>query len=109
MKKPVAALVFAVACAISVGGALAEYPERPIRFLVGVVPGGATDILARVVGQRLAERFGQQVVIDNRPGANQTLAAEMTARSAPDGHTLIMVPSGYAINPSIYKLRFDPL
>ena len=95
-----------VACA----SALAQsYPDRPIRFLVGVVPGGATDLLARVVGQHLSERFGQQVVVDNRPGANQTLAAEITARSAPDGHTLIMVPSGYAINPSIYKLRFDPL
>src|SRR5262245_201968 len=91
------------------GTALADYPERPIRFLVGVVPGGATDILARVIGQRLAERFQQQVVVDNRPGANQTLAVELTAKSAPDGHTLIMVPSGYAINPSIYKLRFDPI
>jgi tripartite-type tricarboxylate transporter receptor subunit TctC len=102
--------LLALALAVAAAPALADYPEqRPIRFLVGVVPGGATDILARVVGQRLSERFGQQVVIDNRPGANQTLAVELTARSAPDGHTLIMVPSGYAINPSIYKLRFDPL
>ncbi len=98
-----------LALAAAASPALADYPERPIRFLVGVVPGGATDMLARAIGQRLSERFRQQVVVDNRPGANQTLAAEMTARSAPDGHTLIMVPSGYAINPSIYKLRFDPV
>lgn len=105
----VGTLLFALACAISAGPAFAEYPERPIRFLVGVVPGGATDILARTLGPRLSERLRQQVVIDNRPGANQTLAAEMTARAAPDGHTIIMVPSGYAINPSIYRLRFDPV
>lgn len=93
------------------GGALAQadYPSRPIRFLVGVVPGGATDLLARVIGQRLSERLNQQVIIDNRVGANQTIAADLTAKAAPDGHTILMVPSGYAINPSIYKLRFDPV
>lgn len=91
------------------GLAQADYPSRPIRFLVGVVPGGATDMLARAIGPRLSERLKQQVVIDNRPGANQTIAAELTAKSAPDGHTIIIVPSGYAINPSIYRLRFDPI
>jgi len=93
------------------GGALAQadYPSRPIRFLVGVVPGGATDMLARVIGQRLSERLSQQVIIDNRVGANQTIAADLTAKAAADGHTILMVPSGYAINPSIYKLRFDPV
>ena len=101
-------MILALALAPSL--ALADYPEqRPIRFLAGQVPGGATDILARVIGQRLAERFQQQVVVDNRAGANGTLAVELTAKSPPDGHTLIMVPSGYAINPSIYKLRFDPI
>jgi tripartite-type tricarboxylate transporter receptor subunit TctC len=102
------AMILALALAPSL--ALADYPEqRPIRFLAGQVPGGATDILARVIGQRLSERLGQQVVVDNRAGANGTLAVELTAKSPPDGHTLIMVPSGYAINPSIYKLRFDPV
>jgi tripartite-type tricarboxylate transporter receptor subunit TctC len=107
MKR--AAGVLLLPLALSASAALAEYPQRPIRFLVGVVPGGATDILARTFGPKLSERLGQQVVVDNRPGANQTIAAEMVARSAPDGHTIIIVPSGYAINPSIYKLRFDPL
>lgn len=107
----VAAFSVPALCFACAGSVLAQesYPSKPIRFLVGVVPGGATDILARVVGQRFSERFQQQVVIDNRPGANQTIAAELTAKSTPDGHTILMVPSGYAINPSIHKLRFDPL
>lgn len=109
LKCLLGALALALPLAAPPGAAVAAYPERPIRFLVGVVPGGATDILARAVGQRLSERFQQQVVVDNRPGANQTLAAELTAKSPPDGHTLMMVPSGYAINPSIYRLRFDPI
>ena len=109
MRYVLGVIALSLPLAAPPGAAVAAYPERPIRFLVGVVPGGATDILARAVGQKLSERFQQQVVIDNRPGANQTVAAEMTAKSAPDGHTLIMVPSGYAINPSIYQLRFDPI
>lgn len=87
-----------------------EYPNKPIRFLVGVVPGGATDFLARAIGQKLADNLRQQVVIDNRPGANQIIAAEMTAKSPPDGYTMQMVPSGFTINPAIYaKLPFDPV
>jgi len=109
VRCQVGALLVAFACAVPAGLACAEYPERPIRFLVGVVPGGATDMLARTLGPRLSERLRQQVVVDNRPGANQTIATEMVARAAPDGHTLIIVPSGYAINPAIYRLRFDPL
>lgn len=102
-------LMFSIISIAPLSTSAADYPTKPIRFLAGVVPGGATDILARAVGQRLSERFNQQVIIDNRPGANQTIAAEIVAKSAPDGYTLIMVPSGYTINPSIYKLRFDPL
>ena len=105
----IAAFSLGVGCGSSGALAQAGYPSKPIRFLVGVVPGGATDILARAIGPRLSERLKQQVVIDNRPGANQTIAAELTARSTPDGHTIIIVPSGYAINPSIYRLRFDPV
>ncbi|MGH6691910.1 MAG: Bug family tripartite tricarboxylate transporter substrate binding protein, partial [Gammaproteobacteria bacterium] len=64
-----------------------DYPNRPIRMLVGVVPGGATDFLARIFGQKLTESWKQQVVIDNRPGANQIVAAELTSKAAPDGYT----------------------
>jgi tripartite-type tricarboxylate transporter receptor subunit TctC len=83
------------------------YPSKPIRFLVGVVPGGAADLLARTVGQRLGERLGTQVVVDNRPGANQTIAAQLTAQATPDGHTILIVPSAHAISPSIYRLKYD--
>src|SRR5262249_34659299 len=109
-------LARAIALAILLGGiasgvsAQQDYPNRPIRFLVGVVPGGATDILARVIGQRLGEGWNQQVVVDNRPGANQIIAAELTARAAPDGYTLQMVPAGFAINPAMHrKLPYDPI
>lgn len=87
--------------------AQADYPSRPIRFLVGVVPGGAADILARALGQKLTERMKQQVIVDNRAGASQTIAAELTAKAPPDGHTILIVPSGHAINPALFKLRYD--
>lgn len=86
-----------------------QYPSKPIRFLVGVVPGGAADLLARVVGQKLGERLQTQVIVDNRPGANQTIAAQLTAKAAPDGHTILIIPSAHAISPSIYRLPDDPI
>ena len=73
-------LALMLGCATSGVLAQKDYPSRPIRFLVGVVPGGATDILARAIGQKLGENWRQQVVIDNRPGANQIIAAELTAK-----------------------------
>lgn len=106
----IAALTLWVSC--GPGGVFAQqgYPNRPIRLLVGVVPGGATDILARIFGQKLGEAWQQQVVIDNRPGANQIIAAEMTSKAAPDGYTLQMVPAGFAINPAMHaKLPYDPI
>ena len=84
-----------------------DYPSRPIRFLVGVVPGGAADILARAVGQRYAMAFNQQVIVDNRPGANQTIAADITAKAAPDGYTIVIVAAGHCISPALYKLPYD--
>jgi len=103
-------LALMLGCATSGVLAQKDYPSRPIRFLVGVVPGGATDILARAIGQKLGENWQQQVVIDNRPGANQIIAAELTARAAPDGYTLQMIPAGFAINPAMHrKLPYDPI
>jgi tripartite-type tricarboxylate transporter receptor subunit TctC len=84
-----------------------EYPSRPIRLLVGVVPGGAADILARLLANRLSERLNQQVVVDNRPGAGQTLATELASKSAPDGYTLLIAASAHTIAPALYKLRYD--
>ena len=85
-----------------------DFPNKPIRILVPFVPGGATDILARLVGQNLTQAWDQQVVIDNRPGANGILAADLTAKATPDGHTLLFVAIGHAINPLLQKnLPYD--
>ncbi len=102
----------ALIVAVTSGGAVAQdYPIKPIRLIVPFGPGGTTDILSRVIGERLGERFGQQVLIDNRPGAGGNIAAELTARAAPDGYTIFLGSMGtQSINISIYpKLAFDPL
>lgn len=99
-----------LAIAAGTGHAQQDYPTKPIRMIVGVAPGGATDILARAVGARLSEAFRQQVVVENRPGANHIIGGEITAKSARDGYTIQMVPEGFVINASVYaKLPFDPL
>jgi tripartite-type tricarboxylate transporter receptor subunit TctC len=86
-----------------------NYPNRPIRIIAQFQPGTSTDILARVIGQKLTEVWGQQVVIDNRPGAGGLVGTELGAKAAPDGYTLTMaVSSGFGINPSLYsKLPYD--
>ena len=75
-----------------------EYPIKPIRVIVGVAPGGATDILARVVGTKLGESFRQPVLVDNRPGANHIIGGQVTAKAPPDGYTVQVVPEGCVIN-----------
>jgi len=85
------------------------YPAKPIRLIVPFAPGGGTDILARSLGQLLGSSLGQQVIVDNRPGAGGVLGAELTAKSAPDGYTIMMVSSSYSVNPALYKLSFDPI
>ena len=87
----------------------AGFPKRPIRFVIGFTPGGQPDITARIIAVKLTEAFGQQVVIDNRPGAGGTIGTKIVADATPDGHTLLSVSSSYAISPSIYaKLPYDP-
>jgi len=85
------------------------YPAKPIRIVVAYTPAGATDILARTVGQKLTEAWGQPVIIDNRPGANGNIGTEYAAKTTPDGYTLLMVTAGtHGINPSLYrKIGFD--
>lgn len=86
-----------------------EYPARPIKIVAPFAPGGGTDFIARLVAQKLAERLGQQVLVDNRPGAGGNIGAEFAVRSLPDGYTLLLVAGSYAVNPSLYKLTFDPV
>ena len=87
------------------------FPEKPVRFVIGFTPGGPSDILARAVGQKLGERWGQQVVVENRPGAGGNLAAEAVAKSAPDGYTWLLGNNSIlATNQSLYrKLPYDPV
>ena len=90
------------------GACLAAYPDRPIRFIVPVVPGGAVDTVGRIVGLKLASVLGQNVVVDNRGGANYIIGSEIVARSAADGYTLLFTAGAHTINPSIYrKLPYD--
>jgi tripartite-type tricarboxylate transporter receptor subunit TctC len=99
---------FVLANAEAFAAAAGEYPERPIRIIVPFTPGGSTDILARMIGQKFTDAWGQNVVVENRPGANGVLGAELTARANPDGHTLLMVAIGHAINPLLQKkLPYD--
>ncbi|MBY0268492.1 MAG: tripartite tricarboxylate transporter substrate binding protein [Burkholderiales bacterium] len=85
-----------------------EYPVKPIRILVGFTPGGGPDITARHIAQKLSEEFRQQVVVDNRPGAGGTIAANLAAGANPDGYTLLSVSSAHAVAPAIYdKLPYD--
>src|SRR5712672_3606507 len=93
----------------SIGGASAlDYPTRPVRWVVGYPPGGATDILARLIGQRLSERLGQQFVIENKPGAGNNIATEAVVNAEPDGYTVLLVNPANYINASLYgNLKFN--
>jgi tripartite-type tricarboxylate transporter receptor subunit TctC len=85
------------------------YPAKPIRMLVGFPPGGTNDIVARIIAPKLGEYLGQQVIVDNRGGANTAIATELGARAVPDGHTLMFNAPGHATNPALMKLPFDSI
>ena len=100
-----------MACALCAGNAWAQtFPSRPIRWVAPFPPGGTTDIVARIVAEKLTEALGQQVTLDNRPGAGGNIAAEIVVRAPADGYTVLTGFPGLAINPSLYaKLNYDPL
>jgi tripartite-type tricarboxylate transporter receptor subunit TctC len=86
------------------------YPSRPVRFILPFPPGGGTDILGRIIAERLSANLGQPVVIENRGGAGGNVGAEAAARSAPDGYTILLAAPSLAISPSLYsKLNYDPV
>ncbi len=96
--------------AFSANAAFAQnYPSRPIRLVIPFSPGGATDVPGRLITQKLAETFGQQIIVDNRPGAGSAIGSEIVARAQPDGYTLLLTGTPFAVIPALYpKLSFDP-
>ena len=86
-----------------------KYPDRPVRFIIPFTAGGGNDAIARVLAQKLTERWKQQVVGDNRVGANGVIGTNLAAKAAPDGYTLILVSTSFTMNPSMHKLPFDPI
>ena len=112
MKDWMGGLAMAGVLLLAAAGASAQpYPSRPITIVVPAAPGGVTDMLGRILAKRFTEKWGQQAIVENKPGANNQLAAEYIARSAPDGYTLFVGPeTTFVVNPSIYtKLNYDPV
>ncbi|MGE0314519.1 MAG: tripartite tricarboxylate transporter substrate binding protein [Lautropia sp.] len=106
MFRRALALLAALSCSI----AFAQYPDKPIRIIVPFPAGDGLDIQARMIGQRLGERWGQKVIVENKPGAGTLIGVEAATKAAPDGHTLLLVTTTYAINPALRdKVPYDPL
>ena len=104
------AIVLAAMLAYAATAPAQTYPAKPIRIVVPAVPGGGTDILARLLSPRLTELFGQTIIVDNRGGAFTNIGTEIVARSAPDGYTVLIATTPHAINPGLFpKLPFDPI
>jgi tripartite-type tricarboxylate transporter receptor subunit TctC len=95
----------------STAQAQSDYPNKPIRMIVGFPPGGSTDIIGRVVAAKLGERLGQKIIVENRAGAGSTIGADAAAKAAPDGYTLMIgTTSTHAVAPGVYsKLAYDPI
>lgn len=112
MRRKLSSLLLAVALLLPVDSAFAQaYPAKPVRIVVPFAPGGGSDIIARIIAPALTDRLGQQVIVENRPGASTIVGAELVARAQPDGYTLLLALTGMlAINPSLYsKLPYDPV
>jgi len=111
MKKLFTLVCTAALLSFMSGQALAQtYPTRPVKIVVPFGPGGFTDVVARILGVKLSESLGQPVVIENKPGAGSMIGTDQVAKSAPDGHTLLIVSSTHVISPWIYKsLPYDPI
>lgn len=109
MKKLLSGAVLALAALAASTSFSEPYPSKPVRIIAPFAPGGGTDFIARLIAQKLTDRLGQQVLVENKPGAGGNLGAEFAVKSPPDGYTLLLIAGSYTVNPSIYKLSFDPV
>ena len=109
MKRSLCSVAIAVSCVVAAPVFGQAYPAKPIRFIVGFPPGGTNDIVARVIAPKLGEQMGQQVIVDNRGGANTAIASDVFVRTPPDGYTIMLNAPGHATNPALMKLNFDPI
>jgi tripartite-type tricarboxylate transporter receptor subunit TctC len=111
MKAILNSVVLACGLSLVSSAALAQaYPNRPVKLIVPFAPGGFTDVVARILGQKLSVAMGQQFVIENKAGAGSTIGTDFVAKAAPDGYTLVMVSTTHVISPSIYKnMPYDPI
>ncbi|MGV3634621.1 MAG: Bug family tripartite tricarboxylate transporter substrate binding protein [Pseudorhodoplanes sp.] len=103
------AMLIAAMAAFAPSAHSQAYPSKPIHVIVPFAAGGSTDVAARLIGQHLSKAFGQQVVIENRTGANGNIGTEAAAKAAPDGYTLLIAPDSVAANPHVYKVEYDAL
>ena len=102
-RKRLTSCLFAMLALLAQAAVAQTYPSKPVRFVVGFAPGGPNDILARIVGQKLSEGLGMQVLVDNRPGADSMIGTQMAARATPDGYTIAMISASATIHPSVYN------
>ncbi len=110
VKKVLSAFALTLATAFAAQAQDASsYPSRPVKLIIPFAPGGGADYFGRLVGERLATRLGQPVVVDNRGGAGGAVGTEVAARAAPDGYTLVFVSNGFSISPAVSKVQYDPM
>ena len=109
MRRICTTVALAAVLAVPAAGWAQPYPSKPVRLIVPFAPGGGVDFIARLVGQKLGEALGQQIIVENRAGAGSAIGTEVAIRAAPDGYTLLEISPSYTINPSLQPPKFDPL
>src|SRR3954468_19408691 len=97
------ALAAAGVMAASAVHANSDYPAKPVRMVIPIAPGGGTDIVGRMIAQKLTQAFNQQFIVDNRPGAGGIIGSDAVAKAAPDGYTVLLTPTSHTINPALYS------